>query len=69
MNRFALAIVVGRRLLWLIAGVLLLRAAAKGVVPSAGTIALGGRMFFGMLGVIMIVYAARSAARAVLEER
>lgn len=68
MNRYPLAIVVGRRLLWLIAGALLLRAAAKGVVPGAGTIALSGRMFLGLLGVIMIVYAARSAARAILEQ-
>lgn len=66
-ERIALAVVIGRRLLWLVAGVALMRWGARGLHPGADATVVVGNAFLAFIGVGMIIYSVRSAARAVLD--
>ncbi len=66
-ERLALAVVIGRRLLWLVAGVVLMRWGARGLHPGADATVVVGHAFLAFIGAAMLVYSVRSAARAVLD--
>ncbi len=66
-ERIALAIVIGRRLLWLVAGVALMRWGARGLRAGVDATVVVGNALLAFIGAAMIVYSVRSAARAVLD--